>query len=110
MSRWHHTYKWTKTRILSLIKNKHTCDITGSMRNIYVHHLNDASTYPELRYKVSNTVLCTRKVHIRFHIKFMGGYRVSCTKEDWERFKEETKDEYNKKSVISKIFSKITKK
>lgn len=54
--------------------------------NLVAHHLFDYSTYPEKRFDVENGVTLCRKCHKDFHIGFMGGYRASCTKEDFEKW------------------------
>jgi hypothetical protein len=51
-----------------------------------VHHIEDASSRPNLRYSQKNLILIKRSIHKKFHIKFMGGYDKRCTKKDWNRF------------------------
>ena len=56
------------------------------------HHMHDWSTYPEQRFDEDNLItLCSKRssflfiertgCHGKFH-KWMGGYRISCTKND----------------------------
>ena len=87
MARYHRTkyHRLWRKRVRKRCKNK--CDITGEKKKLYAHHLNDVSNHWKQRKHVKNGVMIVKRLHKIFHCDYMGGYRVKCTKEDYETFK-----------------------
>lgn len=59
---------------------------------LHSHHLNDYHSHKELRCDVSNGVCLCDKCHKEFHNDYMGWNCKSCSKEDYEDFKEVKKN------------------
>jgi hypothetical protein len=64
----------------------HKCEVTGEVGSVAVHHLNGVATNPELRWEDSNVICISSTLHTEFHFRFMGGFRVPCTRTDFENF------------------------
>jgi len=82
----HHSYahqKWAKA-IKKRAKGK--CEVTKKVCRGQAHHLYSADDYPDKMHDLDNGVYIMEWIHRMFHIDFMGGYDVPCTKKDWERF------------------------
>jgi len=90
--------KWSR----EIIKRDRKCDICGSKRNLQAHHLYDKIHYPQFAYFLSNGITLCRKHHEEFHTKFMGGYSVACTPDDYKRYKK-TKQKTGK--IVLKYFA-----
>jgi len=74
-------------------KAKKKCQLTGRRQSIHkfdleVHHLYDKHAYPQFADLEINLFAMGGDVHADFH-KWMGGSKVSCTIEDFERYIEE---------------------
>jgi len=61
------------------------CAVTGKKRGLEIHHLHGVSTHPHLRAVPSNGILIHKSVHRAFH-QWNGGYKKSCTPEDFNEF------------------------
>lgn len=75
-------------------------------RDMNAHHLYDKSSYPRIKYKLSMMRTLCYKCHMRFHTKWMGGYRESCTQYDyfkWRAYEEVVNLAWLKK-IIYKMF------
>ena len=76
--------KWSKQ---VKIKANYVCDCCGkSGGNLVSHHLNCRKYFKEQRYDINNGVCLCEECHKEFH-RLMGGYKIKCTKEDYEKFK-----------------------
>jgi hypothetical protein len=73
-------------------ERNYTCEVTGQVGGIAVHHLNGVAYFPEQRWDDSNVIVIAKSLHIEFHYRFMGGFRVPCTRSDFERFIEYKKE------------------
>ena len=89
---YHHTKSYRYWRKRVTIRGKGKCAITGSKVNLCTHHLWSGKYYPKYRYHVKKGVLITNKLHSMFHNHYMGGFRVKCTKKDWDNFLIELED------------------
>jgi hypothetical protein len=83
-------------RIVKAVKHaktreKKTCQVTGVTSNrvnkipLAGHHLYSRAEYPHLVDSLDNIVCITCEVHDHFH-EFMGGAKVACTLDDFERY------------------------
>ena len=86
MSNWRNTSAYRNWRKACIERDGGKCTVTGSAKNLQVHHLNHATYFIEERFDVDNGVTVHRLIHLLFHIFMMGGYRKKCTKKDWDRF------------------------
>ena len=66
--------------------------VNNEAGNLHSHHLDDYENHLDLRYDVENGVCLCDKCHKEFHVDYMGGNRKSCSKEDYEDFKEVKKN------------------
>ena len=66
-------------------RDKGLCDVCGRVGR-EAHHFYDKSTYPELALLPYNGVFLCKRHHYAFH-KHMGGYRVSCTFDDYIKWR-----------------------
>lgn len=72
-------------------KANYTCDCCGNNKSkMHSHHLNNWNTYKEQRYELENGVCLCESCHKEFH-KWMGGYKIECTKEQYIEFKNNKK-------------------
>jgi 5-methylcytosine-specific restriction endonuclease McrA len=72
-------------------KYGYNCAVCGSGHKTVAHHLFNYSDYLEMRYKKDNGIVLCHECHYDFHVRFMGGYHVSCTKQDyldWCKYKQ----------------------
>ena len=72
-----------------IVRDQNKCRLTGLSGDIYrleVHHLFDKSSYPKLATKTENGITLLRPLHRSFH-KWLGGFRKTTTKKDFERWK-----------------------
>lgn len=84
---WRSSYKWTKTKRIVKVRDQ-GCVICGRRNRLEVHHINDASYHPELRFDLSNLeTLCYWCHRPMYHILFKGGTRKKTTKQDMRKFK-----------------------
>ncbi len=78
------TTKW-KTEVKN--RDNHICQCCGDYDgDIVVHHLNNYSDYPEQRTDLDNGVTLCVDCHNKFHNKYMGNNRISCTSDDFIDF------------------------
>ncbi|MGB3515274.1 MAG: hypothetical protein WBA43_02390 [Elainellaceae cyanobacterium] len=69
------------------------CQLTNRRKSVHkfnleVHHLFDKHTYPQVADMEANLIAIGSDIHTHFH-HWMGGSKVSCTIEDFERYIEE---------------------
>ncbi len=67
-------------------RDHNICVICGAEEKLVVHHLESFKDNESLRYEVSNGVTLCRDCHTEFHCTWMGGYRVSCTGQDFNEY------------------------
>lgn len=84
---WRNTKEYRIWRITA-IKEQKRCDICGSLQNREVHHKEDASHHPDLRFDLNNAIVLCSEHHTLFHTKFKKSFRQKTTLEDWNDFKE----------------------
>lgn len=58
-------YRIWRNKVLK--KYKYTCQKSGDKKRLRVHHIQNFSDYPELRYKFSNGIVLCERCHIEFH-------------------------------------------
>jgi hypothetical protein len=64
-------YYWKRE---CLARDNFTCQKTGvSGGDLVVHHINNFSEFPELRWEISNGITLSKKSHLEFHKKY--GYK-----------------------------------
>jgi len=84
---WRQSKRWREAKKKCQKLHNGKCAISGKKWALMdVHHIEDASTKPHLRYSQKNLVLIKRKFHKDFHIRFMGGYDKPCSRRDWNRY------------------------
>ena len=84
------TNKYKKWRITALIRDNYTCQLTGKIGKLVVHHLDSYATHKDKRYNLDNGITLLKEVHNKFHNIY--GI-LNNTKEQFDEFKsiEETK-------------------
>lgn len=66
----------------------YTCDLCGEVgKRLVAHHLHNWADHPSLRYELGNGITLCELDHKRFHSS-LGGPRIPCTPDDYNRFKE----------------------
>jgi hypothetical protein len=80
---------WMKTVLYSRPK---VCVVSGVTENLEGHRLYDVYGYPEHQWEANNVVVVSSEVHKKFHVQYMGDYRVHGTPSDWESFVKEYRE------------------
>jgi len=84
---WRKGKKWRGVRAKVRRKCNNRCIICKT-RGVDIHHIEDASSKPKLRYRHYNLVCLCRECHrVYFHMYFKGGTHISCNGDDWFSFK-----------------------
>ncbi len=86
MSKWRRTSQYRLWRILCKRRDGYRCVVTGSTKNLEVHHLDSGSYFPDKRYDVNNGVTINRNVHLDFHWYYKKSTKEKCTHKDWLRY------------------------
>lgn len=55
----------------------------GAVVKVVAHHLWSFSDNTEIRFDINNGVTLCKLCHYDFHVRFMGGWQVPCTEEDY---------------------------
>ena len=71
---------------VGVIRRDKVCKICGSNKRRHAHHLNHATFFILLRFKLDNGICLCGKCHSIFHNKFIGSTRKKCTNKDFIRF------------------------
>ncbi len=85
MKNWRNTREYRIWRT-SAIRQQKCCAVCGTMKHREVHHLNDASNFPDERYDTNNAIVLCAKHHDMFHYKFKKNSRVKTTKKEYINF------------------------
>lgn len=94
---WRDTSSYRRWRKKVISSGK--CVICGSTENLEAHHLNHATYFPELRFRVLNGATLCRGCHSQFHTNFKRSFKQKCTRYDFDNF-----------VVLSKYFKQIFSK
>ncbi len=72
-----------------LERDNYTCQCCGENQGaIIAHHINSYKHHPKLRTEIDNGVALCKPCHDDFHLNFMGGTRVKCTRKDYDAWRE----------------------
>ena len=83
---WRTSYAWRKAKAICKRRDK-VCQICGTRKKREVHHIEDASSNPELVCDQDNLiVLCSKCHRTFFHILYMWGYAETTDKSDLKKF------------------------
>lgn len=102
--------KWRASREYRIwrakvIRRDSVCQVCGSVQLRHAHHKNDASSFPELKFRVDNGVTLCRNHHIMFHTSYKNSFSEKCSDKDYDNFIElidALKKEF-KEEVIKKV-------
>jgi hypothetical protein len=85
--------KWRNSKAyriwkITVIRRDKRCVICNSLKDRQAHHLDDATNHPDKIFDLDNGICVCKQCHSQFHNNFKGNYRMSCTKYDFENFKQ----------------------
>lgn len=78
--------EYKRWRVAVLKRDQWTCQCCGRKGMVVAHHLDNYKGNPELQKDVDNGLTLCYECHENFHCKYMGHYKIPCTKRDYENW------------------------